>query len=168
MNLIECLNEGVSYLKESKFQIYPLNDYDIIPIIKLYSNCKEISSISIHDGSGGLTMTSISPENWFVDILPSILEGASMVVCSRVFVLLSLSDTGNGMMSVLFECKSQSFRSDSDLKEFISRKRNEDLAIYNICKYVDLSNLSPHWNINYALVGDTKSIRNKKINSITI
>ncbi len=91
MNLIECLNEGVSYLKESKFQIYPLNDYNIIPIIKLYSNCKEISSISIHDGSGGLTMTSISPENWFVDILPSILEGASMVVCSRVFVLLSLS-----------------------------------------------------------------------------
>ncbi len=164
MNLIKNLNDSISITDSLRHQIYPLNEYDIIPIIKLYANCKEISSNSIHDGSGGLTMTSISPENWFLNILPSILYGTKIIVCSRIFTLLSISD--DEMLSTTYECKSESFKSDSDLIEFISKDRNEDLAIYNICKYVDLSNLKPHWNINYELIGDKKSIRNRKINSI--
>lgn len=168
MSIIDQINDICDLYKLKDNQglrnIYCVNDYDIIPFIKLYLNCKEISSNSVHDGSGGVTITSISPETWFEKLLPHLIHNIRVVTSSRIFSLLSFS--GNGISSISHECKSIKFESDEKLIDFLSMERNEDLAVYYICKYVDLSTLQPQWIISYYLITDPRIIRGRKIDSI--
>jgi hypothetical protein len=164
MSIIDQINDLCETFKDDTKSIYCVNDYDIIPFVKLYMNCKLISSATVHDGSGGVTITSISPETWFDKLLPYLVNNVRIVTNSRSFILFSFSE--KGISSTSHECNSMRFESDEKIVDFLTLERNEDLVLYYICKYVDLSTLQPQWLISYYLVKDPKAIRNRKINSI--
>lgn len=150
--------------------IHCVNEYDITPFAKLYLNCKYISSSSIHDGSGGLIITSISPETWFDKLLPYLIDSVKIVTDSRRFQLFSFqlfSFSNNDQIKVMaHECDIINFDSDEKIIDFLSTDRKEDLVIYYIAKYVNLSTLIPFWSVAYYLISNPKVIRDRKICSI--
>ena len=119
-----------------------------------------------NENNNNVMLATVTPEFWFDDLVPTILDNVSFITKLPGFQTVSLN--GKDLVSQNWTCDKSEFQSIDSLKDFLVEKgRLSVFILYSIIQYVDLKTLKPSWFIRYKEIIDPQTIRDKKIDYLT-
>lgn len=142
--------------KDGFSKVHPVHPLDISSMSYLYRNCLRMGEIS----NSNVETASISPSLWFEQIFESMHSNIKIVVDEPQFTIIFRKN--NKTYSTMFICEPKRFDNDLSLVEFLERKFVH-LAVFSICKFVDLSALKSYWEIKSCDIKSKEEIRDSKI-----
>lgn len=148
--------------KSDKISLYKVENIDLSALFVLYENCHRMGN----ENNNNVMSATVTPDIWFDDLVPTILNNVSFVTKFPVFQTISLS--GKDLIQQNYNCDRDEFQSIELLKDFLIEKgRLSVFIIYSIVQYVDLTTLNKYWALRYKEIIDPQTIRDKKIDYLT-
>jgi len=147
--------------KEEPITVYINDDIDFTSLKILYENCIRVGS----DENLNITIATIHPSLWFGEIFEYIQKTVKIVTKLPSFRLIKIENN----QLVYFDrlVKTLNFNSDAELKTFFEEDcKYKSLAMFSICKYLDVTNLSVIWRVKCVDITTKEEIRDKKLDSI--
>jgi len=149
-------------IKSEQITLYKVEWIDLSALFILYENCQRMGN----ENNNNVMLATVTPEVWFDDLVPTILDNVSFITKLPTFQTFSLSD--KDLLVQNYSCDKAEFQSIESLKDFLIEKgRLSVFILYTIIQYVDLKTLKPSWTIRYKEIIDPQTIRDKKIDYLT-
>ena len=149
-------------IKSEQITPYKVEWIDLSALFILYENCQRMGN----ENNNNVMLATVTPEVWFDDLVPTILDNVSFITKLPTFQTFSLSD--KDLLVQNYSCDKAEFQSIESLKDFLIEKgRLSVFILYTIIQYVDLKTLKPSWTIRYKEIIDPQTIRDKKIDYLT-
>ena len=149
-------------IKSELITLYKVEWIDLSALFILYENCQRMGN----ENNNNVMLATVTPEVWFDDLVPTILDNVSFITKLPTFQTFSLSD--KDLLVQNYSCDKAEFQSIESLKDFLIEKgRLSVFILYTIIQYVDLKTLKPSWTIRYKEIIDPQTIRDKKIDYLT-
>jgi len=149
-------------IKSDQITLYKVDPIDLSTLFILYENCNRMGN----ESNNNVMIATVTPEAWFDDLVPTILNNVSFVTKLPSFQTISIN--GKDFIYSSYTCDKATFDSIDSLKEFLIQKgRLSVLIIYSIVQNVDLKSLNSFWLIRYKEIIDPQTIREKKIDYLT-
>ena len=149
-------------IKSDQITLYKVDSIDLSALFILYENCNRMGN----ESNNNVMIATVTPEAWFDDLVPTILNNVSFVTKLTSFQTISIN--GKDFINSSYTCDKATFDSVDSLKEFLIQKgRLSVLIIYSIIQNVDLKSLNSFWLIRYKEIIDPQTIRDKKIDYLT-
>ena len=149
-------------IKSEQVTLYKVEWIDLSALFVLYDNCQRMGN----ENNNNVMLATVTPEFWFDDLVPTILDNVSFITKLPGFQTVSLN--GKDLVSQNWTCDKSEFQSIDSLQDFLVEKgRLSVFILYSIIQYVDLKTLKPSWFIRYKEIIDPQTIRDKKIDYLT-
>lgn len=149
-------------IKSEQITLYKVDSIDLSALFILHENCHRMGN----ENNNNVMLATVTPEVWFDDLVPTILNNVSFVTKFPSFQTISLN--GKDLVTQTYACDAAEFQSLDSLKDFLVEKgRLSVLILYSVIQYVDLKTLKPSWFIRYKEIIDPQTIRDKKIDYLT-
>ena len=141
--------------------VYVNDDIDFTSLKILYDNCLRVGS----SDNLNITVATVHPSLWFGELFEYIQKSVKLVPKVPTFQLIKIEN--NQLVSYNKTVETKNFYSDIELKKFFEEDcKYKSLAIFSICKYLDMTNLSISWRIRCVNVLTKQEVRDKKLDSI--
>ena len=141
--------------------VYVNDDIDFTALKILYDNCLRVGT----SDNSNITVATVHPSLWFGELFEYIQKSVKLVTKVPVFQLVKIEE--NQLVAYNKCVETIEFHSDIELKEFFEEEcKYKSLAIFSICKYLDMINLSTTWRIRCVNVLTKEEIRDRKLDSI--
>jgi hypothetical protein len=141
--------------------VYVNDDIDFTSLKILYDNCLRVGT----SDNSNITVATVHPSLWFGELFEYIQKSVKLVPKGPSFQLMKIED--NQLFAYNYSVKTLEFNSDEDLKKFFEEDcKYKSLAMFSICKYLDMTNLSISWRIRCVNVLTKEEVRDKKLDSI--
>ena len=141
--------------------VYVNDDLDFTALKVLYDNCLRVGS----SDNLNITVATVHPSLWFGELFEYIQKSVKLVPKGPAFQLMKIEN--NQLISNNYLVETLEFNSDEDLKKFFEEDcKYKSLAMFSICKYLDMTNLSISWRIRCVDVLTKQEVRDKKLDSI--
>ena len=149
-------------IKSDQISLYKVDSTDVSSLFILYENCHRMGN----ENNNNVMLATVTPEVWFDDLVPTILDNVSFITKFQGFQAISLN--GKDFLNSSYICDKATFDSIESLKDFLIQKGQLSvLILYCIIQNVDLKSLNSFWSIRYKEIIDTQKIRDKKIDYLT-
>ena len=149
-------------IKSDQITLYKVEWIDLSALFILYENCQRMGN----ENNNNVMLATVTPEAWFDDLVPTILDNVSFITKVSGFQTISLN--GKDLVYQDYACDKAEFESIELLKDFLIEKgRLSVLILYYVIQHVDLKTLKPSWFIRYKEIIDPQTIRDKKIDYLT-
>jgi hypothetical protein len=146
---------------KEEVSVYVNDDIDFTALKVLYDNCIRIGS----SDNSNITVATVHPSLWFGELFEYIQKSVKLVPKGTSFQLMKIED--NQLVAYNYSVETLEFNSDEDLKKFFEEDcKYKSLAMFSICKYLDMTNLSISWRIRCVNVVTKQEVRDKKLDSI--
>ena len=146
---------------KEEVSVYVNDDIDFTSLKILYDNCLRVGS----SDNLNITVATVHPSLWFGELFEYIQKSVKLVPKGPVFQLMKIEN--NQLISNNYSVETLEFNSDEDLKKFFEKDcKYKSLAMFSICKYLDMTNLSISWRIRCVNVLTKEEVRDKKLDSI--
>jgi len=141
--------------------VYVNDDIDFTALKVLYDNCIRIGS----SDNSNITVATVHPSLWFGDLFEYIQKSVKIVPKGPAFQLMKIEN--NQLVSYNKNVETKNFYSDIELKKFFEEDcKYKSLALFSICKYLDMTNLSTTWTIRCVDITTKQEVRDRKLDSI--
>ena len=141
--------------------VYVNDDIDFTALKVLYDNCLRVGS----SDNLNITVATVHPSLWFGELFEYIQKSVKLVPKGPAFQLMKIEN--NQLFSYNKLVETMEFHSDEELKKFFEEDcRYKSLALFSICKYLDMTNLSITWRIRCVDILTKEEMRDKKLDSI--
>lgn len=141
--------------------VYVNDDIDFTALKVLYDNCIRIGS----SDNSNITVATVHPSLWFGDLFEYIQKSVKLVPKGPSFQLMKIEN--NQLVSYNKNVETKNFYSDIELKKFFEEDcKYKSLALFSICKYLDMTNLSTTWTIRCVDITTKQEVRDRKLDSI--
>ena len=141
--------------------VYVNDDIDFTSLKILYDNCLRVGT----SDNSNITVATVHPSLWFGELFEYIQKSVKLVPKGPTFQLMKIED--NQLISNTYSVGTLEFKSDEELKKFFEEDcKYKSLAMFSICKYLDMTNLSISWRIRCVNVLTKEEVRDKKLDSI--
>ena len=146
---------------KEEVSVYVNDDIDFTALKILYDNCLRVGS----SDNLNITVATVHPSLWFGELFEYIQKSVKLVPKIPTFQLMKIED--NQLVAYNYSVETLEFNSDEDLKKFFEEDcKYKSLAMFSICKYLDMTNLSISWRIRCVNVLTKQEVRDKKLDSI--
>ena len=146
---------------KEEVSVYVNDDIDFTALKVLYDNCLRVGS----SDNLNITVATVHPSLWFGELFEYIQKSVKLVPKGPAFQLMKIEN--NQLFSYNKLVETMEFHSDEELKKFFEEDcRYKSLALFSICKYLDMRNLSISWRIRCVNVVTKQEVRDKKLDSI--
>jgi hypothetical protein len=146
---------------KEEVSVYVNDDIDFTALKILYDNCLRVGS----SDNLNITIATVHPSLWFGELFEYIQKSVKLVPKGPMFQLMKIED--NQLISNTYSVGTLEFKSDEELKKFFEEDcKYKSLAMFSICKYLDMTNLSISWRIRCVNVLTKEEVRDKKLDSI--
>ena len=146
---------------KEEVSVYVNDDIDFTALKVLYDNCLRVGS----SDNLNITVATVHPSLWFGELFEYIQKSVKLVPKGPAFQLMKIEN--NQLFSYNKLVETMEFHSDEELKKFFEEDcRYKSLALFSICKYLDMTNLSISWRIRCVNVLTKEEVRDKKLDSI--
>jgi hypothetical protein len=141
--------------------VYVNDDIDFTALKILYDNCLRVGS----SDNLNITVATVHPSLWFGELFEYIQKSVKVVPKGPVFQLMKIEN--NQLVAYNHAVETIEFYSDVELKKFFEEEcKYKSLALFSICKYLDMTNLSTTWRIRCVNVITKEEVRDRKLDSI--
>lgn len=141
--------------------VYINDDIDFTALKILYDNCLRVGS----SGNSNLTIATVHPSLWFGEIFEHIQKAVKLVSKLPTFKLMMIEN--DQVSQTEYFTETRRFESDEELRYFLIEDcKYKSLALFSICKYLDMKTLLMTWVLRCVDVSTKDSIRDKKLDSI--
>jgi hypothetical protein len=141
--------------------VYVNDDIDFTALKLLYDNCLRVGS----SDNSNITVATVHPSLWFGDLFEYIQKSVKVVPKGPSFQLIKIEN--NQLVYYNKNVETKNFYSDIELKKFFEEDCiYKSLALFSICKYLDMTNLSTTWTIRCVDILTKEEMRDKKLDSI--
>jgi hypothetical protein len=141
--------------------VYVNDDIDFTALKVLYDNCIRIGS----SDNSNITVATVHPSLWFGELFEYIQKSVKIVPKMPTFQLMKIEN--NQLVSYSKCVETREFHSDEELKKFFEEDcKYKSLAMFSICKYLDMTNLSTTWTIRCVDITTKQEVRDRKLDSI--
>jgi hypothetical protein len=141
--------------------VYVNDDIDFTSLKILYDNCLRVGT----SDNSNITVATVHPSLWFGELFEYIQKSVKVVSKAPVFQLMRIEN--NQLVAYNHAVETIEFYSDGDLKKFFEEDcKYKSLAIFSICKYLDMTNLSTTWRIRCVDILTKEEVRDRKLDSI--
>ena len=146
---------------KEEVSVYVNDDIDFTALKVLYDNCLRVGS----SDNLNITVATVHPSLWFGELFEYIQKSVKLVPKGPAFQLMKIEN--NQLFSYNKLVETMEFHSDEELKKFFEEDcRYKSLALFSICKYLDMTNLSISWRIRCVDILTKEEMRDKKLDSI--
>ena len=146
---------------KEEVSVYVNDDIDFTALKILYDNCLRVGS----SDNLNITVATVHPSLWFGELFEYIQKSVKLVPKGPAFQLMKIEN--NQLFSYNKLVETMEFHSDEELKKFFEEDcRYKSLALFSICKYLDMTNLSITWRIRCVDILTKEEMRDKKLDSI--
>ena len=141
--------------------VYVNDDIDFTALKVLYDNCIRIGS----SDNSNITVATVHPSLWFGELFEYIQKSVKLVPKGPAFQLMKIEN--NQLVSYNKTVETKNFYSDIELKKFFEEDcKYKSVALFSICKYLDMTNLSTTWTIRCVDITTKQEVRDRKLDSI--
>ena len=141
--------------------VYVNDDIDFTALKILYDNCIRVGS----SDNSNIVIATVHPSLWFGELFEYIQKSVKVVPKGPVFQLMKIEN--NQLVAYNHAVETMEFYSDIELKKFFEEEcKYKSLALFSICKYLDMTNLSTTWRIRCVNVLTKEEVRDRKLDSI--
>ena len=141
--------------------VYVNDDIDFTALKILYDNCIRVGS----SDNSNIVVATVHPSLWFGELFEYIQKSVKVVPKGPVFQLMKIEN--NQLVAYNHAVETMEFYSDIELKKFFEEEcKYKSLALFSICKYLDMTNLSTTWRIRCVNVLTKEEVRDRKLDSI--
>ena len=141
--------------------VYVNDDIDFTALKILYDNCIRVGS----SDNSNIVVATVHPSLWFGELFEYIQKSVKVVPKGPVFQLMKIEN--NQLVAYNHAVETIEFYSDVELKKFFEEEcKYKSLALFSICKYLDMTNLSTTWRIRCVNVITKEEVRDRKLDSI--
>lgn len=141
--------------------VYVNDDIDFTALKVLYDNCLRVGS----SDNLNITVATVHPSLWFGELFEYIQKSVKIVPKGPAFQLMKIEN--NQLVSYNKTVETNNFYSDIELKKFFEEDcKYKSLALFSICKYLDMTNLSTTWTIRCVDITTKQEVRDRKLDSI--
>ena len=146
---------------KEEVSVYVNDDIDFTALKVLYDNCIRIGS----SDNSNITVATVHPSLWFGELFEYIQKSVKLVPKGPAFQLMKIEN--NQLVSYNKTVETKNFYSDIELKKFFEEDcKYKSVALFSICKYLDMTNLSISWRIRCVDILTKEEMRDKKLDSI--
>ena len=146
---------------KEEVSVYVNDDIDFTSLKILYDNCLRVGS----SDNLNITVATVHPSLWFGELFEYIQKSVKLVPKVPAFQLMKIEN--NQLFSYNKLVETMEFHSDEELKKFFEEDcKYKSLAMFSICKYLDMTNLSISWRIRCVDILTKEEMRDKKLDSI--
>ena len=146
---------------KEEVSVYVNDDIDFTALKILYDNCLRVGS----SDNLNITVATVHPSLWFGELFEYIQKSVKLVPKGPAFQLMKIEN--NQLFSYNKFVETMEFHSDEELKKFFEEDcKYKSLALFSICKYLDMTNLSISWRIRCVDILTKEEMRDKKLDSI--
>ena len=137
------------------------DDIDFTALKILYDNCIRVGT----SDNSNITVATVHPSLWFGELFEYIQKSVKVVPKGPTFQLMKIEN--NQLVAYNHAVETIQFYSDVELKKFFEEEcKYKSLALFSICKYLDMTNLSTTWRIRCVNVITKEEVRDRKLDSI--
>lgn len=141
--------------------VYVNDDIDFTSLKILYDNCIRVGS----SDNSNIVVATVHPSLWFGELFEYIQKSVKVVPKGPAFQLMKIEN--NQLVAYNHVVETIEFYSDVELKKFFEEEcKYKSLALFSICKYLDMTNLSTTWRIRCVNVITKEEVRDRKLDSI--
>lgn len=141
--------------------VYVNDDIDFTALKILYDNCIRVGT----SDNSNITVATVHPSLWFGELFEYIQKSVKVVPKGPTFQLMKIEN--NQLVAYNHAVETIQFYSDVELKKFFEEEcKYKSLALFSICKYLDMTNLSTTWRIRCVNVITKEEVRDRKLDSI--
>ena len=141
--------------------VYVNDDIDFTALKILYDNCIRVGS----SDNSNIVVATVHPSLWFGELFEYIQKSVKVVPKGPTFQLMKIEN--NQLVAYNHAVETIQFYSDVELKKFFEEEcKYKSLALFSICKYLDMTNLSTTWRIRCVNVITKEEVRDRKLDSI--
>ena len=141
--------------------VYVNDDIDFTALKILYDNCIRVGS----SDNSNIVVATVHPSLWFGELFEYIQKSVKVVPKGPVFQLMKIEN--NQLVTYNHAVETCEFYSNIELKKFFEEEcKYKSLALFSICKYLDMTNLSTTWRIRCVNVLTKEEVRDRKLDSI--